>query len=59
VTRKLGGASPWPREELVIAANVLRLRLAARRIEKHPNSAWVAFDILRRDRKIREFLTVL
>jgi len=59
VTRKLGGASPWPREELVIAANVLRLRFAARRIEKHPNSAWVAFDILRRDRKIREFLTVL
>lgn len=56
VTRKVVAAAPWPREELIIAANVLRLWFAARRIEKHPNSPWVAIDILRRDRKIREFL---
>ena len=51
--------SPWPREEFVIACNIVRLQFAARRIAKHPDSAWVAFDILRRDRKIREFLTCL
>ena len=59
VARQTVAMSPWSREELVIACNVLRLLFAARRIEKHPNSAWVAFDILRRDRKIREFLRCL
>ena len=59
VARAVAAQSPWPREELVIACNVLRLAFAARRIEKHPHSAWVALDILRRDRKIRELLTCL
>ena len=58
-TRYIVSKSPWPREELMIACNVVRLQFAARRILKHPDSAWVAFDILRRDRKIREFLTCL
>ena len=50
---------PWPRTELETAINILRLRFAARRIVKHPNSAWVAVDIARRDRKIREILSCL
>lgn len=55
-SRKILAASPWPREEMRIMANVGRLRFAAHRLEKHPASAWVAFDVLRRDRKIRELL---
>ena len=58
-TRYIVSKSPWPREDFVIACNVVRFQFAARRIAKHPNSAWVALDILRRDRKIREFLACL
>lgn len=58
-TRYILSKVPWPQEDFVIACNIVRLQFAARRILKHPNSAWVAFDILRRDRKIREFLTCL
>ena len=50
---------PWPRDELVIACNIVRLQFAVRRILKHPDSAWVALDVLRRDRRIREFLSCL
>ena len=49
-------ACPWPQDELTVAANVVRLQFAARRIRKHPDSAWVAFDVWRRDRALREFL---
>ena len=59
VTRRIVAAVPWPREELVIAANVVRLQFAARRIRKHPDSAWVALDVRRRDRALREFLRCL
>ena len=59
VARRVIARVPWPREEFVISCNVARLRFAARRIRKHPASAWVAVDVLRRDRKIREFLTAL
>ena len=59
VTRRIVAAVPWPREELTIAANVVRLQFAARRIHKHPNSAWVAIDVWRRDRALREFLKCL
>ena len=58
-TRSVLSKAPWSREDFVIACNIVRLQFAARRIAKHPDSAWVAFDILRRDRKIREFLTCL
>ena len=58
-TRRILARAPWPREEFVISANVLRLWFAARRLRKHPRSAWVALDVLRRDRKIREFLRCL
>ena len=58
-SRRILARCPWPREELVIATNVVRLQFAARRIRKHPNSAWVAFDVWRRDQKIRELLGCL
>ena len=55
VTRRIVAVVPWPREELTIACNVVRLQFAARRIRKHPDSAWVAFDVWRRDRALRRF----
>lgn len=59
VAREIFAAQPWPRDELVIMVNVLRLTFAARRIRKHPGSSWVAFDIWRRDLRIREILAAL
>lgn len=59
VSRRIVARVPWPREELVIACNVIRLQFAARRVRKHPDSAWVALDVLRRDRAIRGFLSCL
>ena len=59
VTRRIVERAPWPREEFAIAGNVIRLQFAARRIRKHPKSAWVAFDVWRRDRRIRRFLDCL
>lgn len=59
VTRRIVARAPWPREEFAVACNVIRLQFAARRIRKHPDSAWVAFDVWRRDRKIRAFLECL
>ena len=58
-TRRILSRVPWPPEELRIACNVQRLVFAARRMEKHPGAAWVAVDVLRRDRRIREFLACL
>ena len=52
VTKKILARQPWPMEEIRIVVNLLRLQFAARRIRKHPNSIWVVFDILRRDRRI-------
>ena len=59
VTRRILARRPWPREELVIIANLLRLQFAANRIRKHPRSAWVAFDVLRRDRRIRRIFDII
>ena len=56
-SRRILANCPWSREELVIAANVVRFQFAARRIRKHPDSAWVALDVWRRDRALRGFLT--
>ena len=55
-TRRIVTRVPWPRDELVIACNIVRLQCAVRRIRKHLDSAWVALDVLRRDRAIRGFL---
>ena len=51
--------SPWPKDEWLIAVNHARLRIAARRLEKHPDSAFVAFDIACRDKPLRAFVRVL
>ncbi len=59
VTREVLALSPWPRADLVAAVNVCRLRFAARRIEKHPDSLWVVFDILRRDRRLARLLKLV
>ena len=59
VARRIVACVPWPHEELAIACNVVRLQFAARRIRKHPDSAWVAADVWRRDRKLRSFLDCL
>lgn len=59
VTRSVVRASPWPLDELRVAVNVLRLVFAVRRVDKHPDSDWVAVDIWRRDRKIKALLDCL
>ena len=50
---------PWPRDEWLIAVNHARLRIAARRLEKHPDSVFVAFDIARRDKPLRALAEAL
>ena len=56
---RLVGMSPWPRDEWLIAVNHARLRIAARRLEKHPDSGFVAFDIARRDRPLAALVVAL
>jgi len=51
--------SPWPVSEWRFAVNHARLRIAARRLERHPDSAFVAFDIWRRDRPLRALAQAL
>ena len=53
------GASPWPKDEWLVAVNHARLRIAARRLDKHPDSPFVAFDIARRDRPLRMLVAEL
>ena len=45
--------APWPTADWLIAVNHARLRIAARRLEKHPHNPLVALDVLRRDRLLR------
>ena len=51
--------SPWPKEEWLIALNHARLRIAARRLEKRPDSLFIAFDIARRDKPLRRLAEAL
>lgn len=46
-------ASPWPADEWLVAVNHCRLRIAARRLAKHPDGWWVAADIASRDRPLK------
>ena len=57
--RRLVERSPWPADEWRIAVNHARLRIAARRLANHPDSAFVAFDIRRRDAPLRHLLESL
>lgn len=45
---------PWPIEEWWRALAICRIRAAAKRISKHPANPFVAFDVLRRDRRFGE-----
>ena len=51
--------SPWPKDEWLIAVNHSRLRIASRRLEKRPDSVFVAFDIARRDKPLRILVEAL
>ena len=51
ILREFMSASPCDRREWRIALNVCRLRAAAKRLEKHPDSLYVAFDVWLRDRQ--------
>jgi len=48
--------APWPMADWRFAVNHARLRIAARRLAKHPGNPWVALDVFRRDRKLRPLL---
>lgn len=52
-------ASPWPKEEWLLAVNHARLTIAARRLAKRPNSLFIAFDIRRRDKPLRALADAL
>lgn len=53
------GMSSWAKDEWLIAVNHARLRIAARRLEKRPDSVFVAFDIARRDKPLRFLVQAL
>lgn len=52
-------ASPWPKEEWLLAVNHARLTIAARRLAKRPNSLFIALDIRRRDKPLRALADAL
>lgn len=56
---RMVAASPWDWEAWLVAVNHCRLRIAARRLAKHPDSPFVAFDIRRRDRSLRQLAASL
>lgn len=56
---RLVGMSPWPKDEWLVAVSHARLRIATRRLGKHPDSPFVAFDIARRDRPLAAFAAAL
>ena len=56
---RLVALSPWPKDEWLIAVNHARLRIAARRLEKRPDSAFIALDIARRDKPLRRLAETL
>lgn len=51
--------SPWSKDEWTVAVNHARLRIAVRRLEKHPDSMFVAFDIARRDKPLAALAAAL
>ena len=56
---RLVALSPWPKDEWLVAVNHARFRIAARRLEKRPDSIFVAFDIARRDKPLRRLAEAL
>lgn len=51
--------SPWTKAEWLIAVNHARLTIAARRLEKRPNSIFIAFDIAHRDKPLARLVSAL
>ena len=56
---RLVGTSFWPKDEWLVAVNHARLRIAARRLDRHSDSSFVALDIARRDRPLRRLAAAL
>ena len=56
---RLMESSPWPADEWLVAVDHCRLRIASRRLEKHPDGLFVAFDIWRRDRPLRKLYDII
>jgi len=52
--RRAIARSPWPAADWRFAINHCRLRIAARRLEKRPDSRLVSVDVARRDRPLAE-----
>ena len=59
IFRRLVRNSPWSPGDWRIAVNHVRLKIAANRIRKHPDSFLTAFDIAHRDREVRPLLDEL
>lgn len=51
--------SPWPVGDWAVAVSHARLRIASRRIERRPGSAFVAADVWRRDRPLARLAAAL
>lgn len=51
--------SPWPGGDWAVAVSHARLRIASRRIERHPDSVFVAADVWRRDRPLARLAAAL
>ena len=50
---RMVGMLPWSLADWQFAVSHARLRIAARRLLRHPRSPFIAFDVLRRDRPLR------
>lgn len=59
ILRYFISSSHFDKQEWRIAINVCRLRAAVKRLEKHPDGLYVAFDVWLRDREILPLLKTL
>ena len=50
---RMVGMTPWPLEDWQFAVSHARLRIAARRILRHPHLPFIELDVLRRDKPLR------
>ena len=50
---RMVGMLPWPLEDWQFAVSHARLRIAARRLLRHPRLPFIVLDVLRRDRPLR------
>ena len=50
---RMVGMTPWPLEDWQFAVSHARLRIAARRLLRHPHLPFIELDVLRRDKPLR------